>query len=298
MNLLGKINKPLIIVNLEANEKRAFYHWKKTGAHLRKHGIESDVEFTNNRLDSVNLVKKDKKHKIILSYSGDGGMNAVLEGAMQNDSDKIIGTIPGGTANDISKIFNITNPKKLYSALLNETSRLVDVGEVNGKYFLAHASIGFDALVLHERNKRRFLKGKLAYYPAVFRALSKYKSRWMQIKTDDEKTERETFMAVVSNIPYYADGMEIAPKAKTDDHLLDLCLIEGKSGLGLLLHSLSFLYSQHHLDNSLVYYCQTKKLEISSPEPVFLQADGDIICENNYFKFGLAGRKIHMLCCD
>ncbi len=299
MNLSEKISKPLIIVNLEANEKRALHRWNKITPYLDFHNIQYDFFPTEKREDAVNLVEQDKDHEIILSVSGDGGMNAILEGAMKNSQDKIIGTIPGGTANDIAKTFDLYScPEKLYSALNHRNFKEIDVGQVNEKYFLGHASIGFDALVLNERNKRCFLKGKLAYFSAVFRALSQYKSNLMQIKTDTEKIEKETFMAVVSNIPYYADGMEIAPCAKLEDGLLDMCLIEGKSSLGLLINSLSFLYSQKHLENPSVYYRQTKKLELACSAPVFLQVDGDIVEKNNHFKFGLADKKIKMLCAD
>jgi diacylglycerol kinase family enzyme len=105
-------------------------------------------------------------------------------------------------------------------------------------------------------------------------------------------------MAVVSNIPYYADGIEIAPLAKTDDNLLDLCLIEGKSGFGLLVHSLLFANSPNYLENPSAHYRQISELEISSLGKTFLQVDGDLVEKNNYFKFGIADRKLNMLCSD
>jgi diacylglycerol kinase (ATP) len=297
MVLFGRTNKPLFIVNAEANEKKSSEKWKDIESNLDNAGIKYKVKFTSTRKEAVDLVRKDKRHKIIIVYGGDGGVNALVEGAMKNDLEKILGTIPGGTANDIARTFDIyKNPKKFYSILSNEQTQETDVGEVNGKYFLGHARLGFDALTLKERNKRRFFKGKLAYFSAVFRALFQYTSKKMKIKTDNEnEIDKKSFMTVVSNIPYYADGMKIAPLAKTYDDLLDLCLIEGESSLGLLLRNLPLVYSGKHLDNLEVYYRQTKGLEISSAEPVFLQIDGDLIEENDNFKFGIADKKVNML---
>jgi diacylglycerol kinase (ATP) len=299
MNLLNKISNTLIIVNPEANERRALSTLKKVKYNFEKQKIPHDVIITQSRDETVYCVSKNKTHENILSLSGDGGMNAVIEGAMKNEQEKNLGIIAAGTANDISKYFDIYgNLNKLASILSNGYTKETNVGIVSGKYFLGHASIGFDSLVLHERNQRRFIKGKLAYFPAVFRALSKYNSKLMRITADKKEINKTTFMAVVSNIPYYADGMEIAPLAKINDNLLDLCLIHGKSNLGLLINSLLFANSPCYLQNPSAHYCQISELEISSLGKVLLQVDGDLVGENNYFKFGIAGRKLNMLCSD
>lgn len=296
MVLFGRSKKPLFIVNAEANEKKSPKKWKLIENKLDEAGIKYKVKYTSTREEAVNLVRKDKRHKIIIVYGGDGGVNSLVEGTMKNDLEKIIGTIPGGTANDIARTFNIyKEPKKFYSILSNENTQETDIGEVNGKYFLGHASIGFDALTLKERNKRKFFRGKLAYLSAVFRALFQYTSRKMKLRTQGSEMDTKGFMTVVSNIPYYADGMKIAPFAKTGDNLLDLCLIEGDSSLGLLLRNLPLVYSGNHLNNPEVFYEQIKNLEISTTGPVFLQVDGDLIEENDYFKFGIAEKKLNML---
>ena len=297
MNLLNKIEKPLFVVNLQANEKRSLDKWRQVEYYLDYYNVRYDVKFTTNREEAVNLVRKDKKHRMIIVVGGDGGVNALVEGAIKNDLEKILGTIPAGIANDIAKTFDIySNPNKFYRTLLNKNIMEIDVGEVNGKYFLGHASLGFDALTLNERNKRHFLKGKLSYFAGALRALFKYTSKKMKIKFGgEEEIDKTIFLMVVSNIKYYADGMKIAPLAEPNDGLLDLCLIEGESNLGVLLNNLSRVYSGAHINNSKVYYHQSGQLEIFSPEPVFLQIDGDLIGEDTYFKFNLANKKIKML---
>lgn len=297
MKRRNRVKKPLFLVNLQSHEKTSINTWKQVESLLDSKNINYDVKFTTRRKSAVDLVRKDKKHKTIIVVGGDGGVNSLVEGAMKNDLEKILGTIPAGTANDIARVFDIySNPERLYSALSNENSKETDVGEVNGKYFLGHASLGFDTLALNERNKRRFLKGKLAYFAAVFRTLFKYHSKKMNVKYTDVDMNKDIFMMVISNIKYYADGMKIAPSAKTDDGLLDLCLIEGKSNIESLFSNLLSVYNGTHINNPQIYYNQLKKLEISSPEPTFLQADGDIIEKSDYFKFGIAERKLKFLC--
>jgi len=99
---------------------------------------------------------------------------------------------------------------------------------------------------------------------------------------------------VVSNIKYYADGMKISPRAEPDDGLLDFCLVEGESNLGIFLN-LPLVYSGSHINNPKFYYDKSNKLEILSAEPIFLQTDGDLKGEGQYFKFGIADRKLKFL---
>ncbi len=295
MNLANKIDSPLFILNPEANEKRSFRKWKQVKSHLDGLGVKYDIKVTTERKTAVDLIRKDKKHKRIIVISGDGGVNAMVEGAMKNDLEKILGVIPAGTANDIARIFNTySDPSKLYEALVNEEVKEVDVGEVNGHYFLAHASLGFDVATLKERNKRRFLKGKLAYVAAGFRALLKYKSKEMRIKLDKEEFSKTVFLVAISNIKYYANGMKISPSAEPYDGLLDLCLIEGESSLRTLLHNLALVYSGN-INNQEVHHSKTKQLEIYTQEPLSLQIDGDVVeKEQNHFEFCIPEKKLIM----
>lgn len=295
MSLLNQIDKPLFVVNCRANENRAPKKWKRIECDLEKSGLDYDVNFTASRDDAVNLVKNDKYHRVILVVGGDGGVNALVEGAMRNNLEKVLGIIPAGTANDISRTFDIyRSPEKFYDILLKGETRTIDVGEVNKKYFFGHASFGFDALTLNERDKRFFLKGKLAYFAAALRALFKYTSKKIKMKFNGQEVDKKCFFMVVSNIKYYADGMKISPRAEPDDGLLDFCLIEGESNPGIFFN-LPSVYSGTHINNSNFYYNQSNKLEISSSEPLFLQADGDIISEGKHFEFGISDRKLKFL---
>lgn len=296
MSLLNKIERPLFVVNPEANERRSLDKWRQVEYSLNRYNFEYDREFTKTRKEAVELIKHDEEHRKIIMVGGDGTANAGVEGIMQNDSEKILGVIPAGTANDISKTFDIySNPDKLCYNISKECVKEADVGEVNGKYFLGYADLGFGAATLRERNRRGFLKGKLAYCIGGLRAFSKYISKKMRIKVNEKEIYKNVFLMVISNIKHYAAGMKIAPYAEPDDGLLDLCLIEGESNLGIVLRNLSLVYSGEHINNPEIYYCQSKQLEVFSEEPILSQVDGELIGEYTSFKFNLANKKIKML---
>ncbi len=95
MSLSSQIENTLFIINCQANEHRAPKTWKRIEYDLEKYGVHHDSVFTTNHNEGVNVVRKDRYHRNIISVSGDGGVNSMTEGAMKNDySEKRLGTIP------------------------------------------------------------------------------------------------------------------------------------------------------------------------------------------------------------
>jgi len=296
MNLLDKIERPLIIVNLNSNEKRSIKKWKQVESYLDYKGIRYDVEFTEKREQSVDLVSKDEIHKIIIGINGEGGQNAIVEGAMKNPLEKFLGMIPAGIANDATKVFKGCSTKeKLYNSLKFPNVREIDIGVINENYFLVHAGIGFGVTILEERNKRRFLKGKPAYYAAALRAFFKYNPIEMKIEFKGKKINGKFFLGVFSNLGPYADGLKICPGANPYDRKLDLCLGKGKPNLATLVYDFSLARYGKHINRPEISCYRAKQFEIFSEIPIKYQIDGDIIGESDYLKVRIASKKLKML---
>jgi len=306
MSLVDRIKKPLFVVNLEANEGRGEKEWKQIEYPIkngkRNGKFDYGVRFTTKiRKETVDFIREDKKYGDIIAVGGDGTVNLVVEG-IAPDFERTLAIIPTGTANDVSRTYNVySDPDGFYNALLNgnrenRNIKEIDVGEVNGNYFLGYAGLGFDAVTLKERNKRRFLKGKLAYIAGALRTLFYYIPKEVEIKIDEKEVfDKDIFLMVISNIKHYAFGKKIAPNAKPDDGFLDLCMVGEKPSLGKILHNLLLLCPGEHRINLELNHHRIKKLEvISQEESVSLQLDGEEAGENNHFEFKLASNRLKM----
>src|SRR6201996_1837891 len=105
--------------------------------------------------------------------SGDGMIGAI--GGAPGGTPAPLGIVPGGRGNDLARVLGIpTDPEAAIEIVLAGHSRVIDVGEANGKAFLGIASVGFDSDANRIANESR-LGGNLVYAYAALRALISWK---------------------------------------------------------------------------------------------------------------------------
>jgi diacylglycerol kinase family enzyme len=81
-------------------------------------------------------------------------------------------------------------------------------------------------------------------------------------------------MAFVFNVPRYALGLPLAPQARDDDGLLDLCLFQRGSPRDLVRYFWALLRGAH-TGLPDVQCARAARFRIQSDQPVPVQLDGD-----------------------
>jgi diacylglycerol kinase family enzyme len=92
---------------------------------------------------------------------GDGTLNEAANGLV--GSATALGAIPGGSTNVFARTIGLPNDAVeatgvLLDALARRSVRRVGVGTANGRVFLFHVGVGFDATVVARVERRRHLK--------------------------------------------------------------------------------------------------------------------------------------------
>ena len=101
-----------------------------------------------------------------------------------------------------------------------------------------------------------------------------------QGKTEDlwqRRSDQPTTLAAFANTPTYGGGMKIAPTAKMDDGLLDVCVVGGISPFKLFC-MFPTVYFGRHLQIREVEYFQASRLRIETETPLDVYADGEYVC--------------------
>ena len=91
------------------------------------------------------------------------------------------------------------------------------------------------------------------------------------------RSDRPTMLAAFANTPLYGGGMKIAPRAKMDDGLLDVCIV-GAVDRFRLLRLFPTVYSGNHLKVPEVEYFQTSRVRVESERALDVYADGEYVC--------------------
>jgi diacylglycerol kinase (ATP) len=91
------------------------------------------------------------------------------------------------------------------------------------------------------------------------------------------KKSQPTLLAAFANTPTYGGGMKIAPRARMDDGLLDVCII-GSVDPFKLFCMFPTVYLGRHLKIREVDYFPAAHLRVETEHPLDLYADGEYVC--------------------
>lgn len=189
--------------------------------------------------------------------------------------------VPLGTANLIAKHLKLPWRQKRDVARIGhalEARKVIelDACRCNKSIFLAVAGVGFDAQVVHELSRRRtgpITKGSYVL-PTVdtFRAYSYPK---MSVKVDGKTVHHDApALVYVGNVREYGTGIPMLPDARSDDDLLDVCVLPCKNRKQAVKWMLKAATSMHIRDEGAVYL-RGRKVIVDGPEPVPIQLDGE-----------------------
>ena len=160
---------------------------------------------------------------LVVAVGGDGTVNEIGRGLI--GSSTALGIIPTGSGNGLARHLEI--PFKINRALqaLNEAKiRSIDVIKVNEFFSFNVAGIGFDAYISH-RFAHRKNRGPLAYMQLMTKEFTTYKSSVYKVTIDGQMQEWDAFLISFANSTQYGNNVHIAPQAKIDDGLIDVCFI-------------------------------------------------------------------------
>ena len=99
--------------------------------------------------------------EVVAVLGGDGTLNEAVNGVA--GSDAALAPLPGGSTNVFARTIGLPEDPVEAAAMLLETLvaghiKRVGVGQVNGRYFLFHAGVGYDAAVVQQVERRAGLK--------------------------------------------------------------------------------------------------------------------------------------------
>ncbi len=277
----------LIIYNPQAGAGRAKTLLPKVRQYLAEKQLNAKIILTTHMGHAVEIATAAdfSQYDGIIASGGDGTLFEVLNGYYKNPSDgkPPIGLIPNGTGNAFMRELKLlkTDWQKAIDIIAKNRPKTLDVGKFitqgDTYYFLNIVGMGFVSEVAQASIPLKWM-GNTAYTAATLQKLVKLKAQKMTLEVDGQILEREGVFAEVANSTFTGTSFLIAPKAKIDDGLLDLILLNKISRLKLLKLFTS-IYDGTHINYPEIEYIQAKKIKITEEIPSKLIPDGEILGE-------------------
>jgi diacylglycerol kinase family enzyme len=137
----------------------------------------------------------------VVVLGGDGTLNEAANGLVGTEA--ALAALPGGSTNVFARAIGLRNGplaavEQILDALAKDSIRSIALGSANGRYFLFHAGVGFDAAAVHQVERRSELK-RWAGHPLFLWAAV---TAWFRHYDHD----RPRFSVTVDDLPPVADG--------------------------------------------------------------------------------------------
>ncbi len=164
------------------------------------------------------------------------------------------------------------------AALASPATRRIDVVRVDHsegrRYYVNVAGTGFDSQVNEHANKVTLLKGTLKYVYSTFVTLARFKAGQFRIVIDGQEREFGGMLVAVGNGVSYGGGMKVTPDARSDDGMLDLCVLGAVPKL-VFVKTFPKVFSGKHVTHPSVQMLRGKVIEISADRPFEVYGDGE-----------------------
>ena len=239
---------------------------------------------------------------VILLFGGDGTVHHYLGQLVKLGLPVLV--VPAGSGNDFACSMGLRRVRDSITAWRNfcdgtGNTRDIDLGVIStrentggaparARYFCSVAGVGLDGEVARRANRLpRWLRGHGGYLLSLAPTIFTFAPLSMKILTSVDggnensgwttRHDQPTLLAAFANTASYGGGMRIAPRAKMDDGLLDVCII-GSVARFRLLRLVPTVYTGRHLSLPEVEYLNAARVRVETEYPLEVYADGEFIC--------------------
>ena len=246
--------------------------------YLNQHNIDFTIVTGNSSIALSEHLKtfleKNPESEGVIAVGGDGLLHIILQLVVPFQIPFTI--IPAGTGNDFVRTLG-WDLEKIDSQLARVTSTMpapIDLGLVDGEWFGAILSTGFDSIVNEKANTMQWPKGPMKYNAAIAIELPRFKPRHYDITLDDRTISTEAMLIAVANGRSYGGGMLVCPNASISDALFDVMVLHPVSKLEFM-KVFPRVFAGTHVSHPAVEIVRSKNVTIESKAVAY--ADGERI---------------------
>jgi len=265
------------VINPISGGRRCLRVWHRVRPILTEAGWAIQESLTERRGHARELAAASGA-SVILSVGGDGTAHEVANGILESRRGAVMGVLPFGTGNDFARALGLPRePIAAAAALVSARPRPIDVGEVNGRYYLTIAGAGFDGEVARQVNAwPKVLSGVVMYTLGILKMLVTYQPVEVSVAVDGTVEHERLFLIAVGNTAWNAGGMWLVPPARPDDGLLHAVIAGPLTKIETLI-VLPKVFSGGHLAHRKVRQAQGREIRVTSATPLSVQADGESV---------------------
>ena len=279
-----------VILNPYAGRWQALNRREEMVSALKASGIDFELVATASPGQGTELAAQAVLDGFdpIISAGGDGSISEVVNGIAQamfesgNERWPAFGIIPLGSANDL--VDNLGLPKELDKAagvIAAGVTRMMDLCEVNGRFFDNNAAIGLEPYITLIQQRITRLRGTLRYLVATLRGVVDNPQWVMHLEWQGGHYDGPITLVTVGNNPRTGGLFYVTPHANPFDGLLTFVygFMPTRLQILRLLPRTMKPGPGNYVEHPDIHEVNSPWLRVHSEKPTPSHADGEIQSE-------------------
>jgi diacylglycerol kinase family enzyme len=293
-----QICNPICIINSEAHSGGAGAIVDRVRAALQNagHGVQIVEVHSGQEISAAAAEAVGKGLGPVLVGGGDGTINAAASALVGTSS--ALAVLPLGTFNHLAKDLNI--PLDVEGAVANAFSGkeiAIDVGEVNGRFFLNNSSIGlYPGLVANRESIEKRGHGKwAAFFPAAAYALWRYSPLTVRLNISGQRDVATTTPFVfVGNNKYETHPPLLGQRKSLTTGLLWFCRAPHASRTRLFIAALKALTGLGSV-TELADFDATECEVITGRKHIRVSVDGEVVAMQSPLHYSIKPKALRII---
>lgn len=230
-----------IILNPYSNRWNSQKRWPEAESALKAAGVEFDLAISQKKGQITEIAEQAVREKFspIIVAGGDGSIGDAANGLMQavqypEEQSVSLGIMPMGSANDLVYALGLpTDLKEAAQVIAAGRTRAMDLGKLNGRYFVNNSAAGLEPYVTIKHEKIHRIKGMARYLVAAIQAIMDKPEWYGNVQWDGEEFNGKLAFISVGN-GRRTGGFFMTPHADLFDGKLTFAFGYRGTRLGLL----------------------------------------------------------------
>ena len=265
-----------LVINPVSGQGKGARIGTHVAGYLNGRGVSYEIIIGRNGIDQADLLQRflDRNSDCsgVIAVGGDGLLHLVLQKI--TPAQVPLALIPAGTGNDFVRTLGWSpdDLDAILEAVLSKGPSSVDLGLVDGEWFGAVLSTGFDAIVNERANSMSWPKGPNRYNVAIAIELPRFAPRHYEIVLDDRTISTQAMLIAVANGRSYGGGMLVCPQSDIADGYFDVMVLHPVSKLEFI-KVFPRVFKGTHITHPAVEIVRSKSVKITANAVAY--ADGE-----------------------
>jgi YegS/Rv2252/BmrU family lipid kinase len=233
-----------------------------------------------------------ENYQIVVAIGGDGTVNETASGLVGTDT--ALGIIPRGSGNGLARSLGIPlPPAKALEVICTGKAHRIDAGRAAHLYFFGVTGVGFDASVSH-KFKTAAWRGPVPYFYLAAKEFAGYQPEPLRLRLENQVIEMTPLLVTIANVEQYGNGAIIAPHAKPDDGVFEVCVVQPLNFAEFVMHAPKLFNGKAEAIPMISYYRSTIAT-IEKSGPVLFHVDGEAQMAESPINFSVLPRALKVI---